>query len=182
MRKKSQDRRRTLIECAQRIECDEGVDAISIRRLAAEANVSVGTVYNYFESKREVLLSLTEDFWQNTLRDMLSQISAGRFSDQLAQIIVFLRSKMNDCAEILMRSLHQHEESGRARMASMHQELVSAIAERLRADDSIRPGVWNESLSMEAFARFVLDNLLALLERRESETEPLLEIINRILY
>jgi len=182
MRKKNQDKRLKLIECAQRIECDEGVDAINIRRLASEANISVGTVYNYFESKREVLLALTENYWIQTLEQMHAEVSAERFSDQLRQIIVFLRSKMNDCAEILMRSLRADEQTGRARMASMQTVLVVALVDRLRGDAQIRPGVWSGPLSIKAFAQFVLDNLLALLGRRESEMEPFLEIVNRILY
>ena len=182
MRRKNLDRRQTLITCAQKIECDEGVDAISIRRLAAEAKISVGTVYNYFDSKREVLLSLTEDYWNNTLREMRAAVHAERFSDQVAQIVVFLRTKMNDCAEILMRGLHEDEQAGRARMAAMHDTLVLALAERLRGDREIQPGVWNETFTVEAFAQFTLFNLLALLERRESDMEPFLEIMRRILY
>lgn len=182
MRRKNMDRRQALIACAQKIECNEGVGAINIRRVAAEVNISVGTVYNYFESKQEVLLALTEDYWKNTLSDMRAQISAERFSDQAAQIIVFLRSKMTECAEILMRSLHDDEEAGRMRMASMHGALQSALAERLRGDAEIRPGVWNESFTLEAFAQFSLDHMLVLLERRENDMEPFLEIVRRILY
>ena len=182
MRKKDEELKRTILLCAGRIECEEGVDAINMRRLASEANIAVGTVYNYFESKQEVLLALTEAYWEDALKQMRQSVTATRFSDQIAQIISFLRGKMNDCAQILMQSLRSDPDSGKIRMAAMQKVLLSALIERLDQDSSIQEDVWNERFTKEAFAEFTLANLTLLMQQRGADEKTFLEIIERILY
>lgn len=182
MRKKDAELRSTLLSLASQIECTEGVDAINIRRLASEANIAVGTVYNYFENKQEVLLALTEAYWETALEEMRSRINASRFSGQVAQIISFLRGKMNDCAEILMRSLHDDAATGRVRMAAMQRVLREALVDRLNQDTSIRAGVWSETFTKEAFADFALSNIIMLMQQKNADAEILLRIIDKILY
>jgi len=182
MRRKDQEIRETLLDCARRIECAEGVDAISIRRLATEANIAIGTVYNYYENKQDVLLSLTEEYWKNVLVELRHRVTAERFSDQIAETILFLRSKMNDCAAILMKSLRAYAEPGKVKMASMQDVLGMALSERLRTDEAIRPDVWSDTFTRDAFAGFVLQNLIYLLQQKDSDEKPLLEVIKRILY
>ena len=182
VRRKDAELRKTLLSCARSIECSEGVDAISIRRLAAEANIAVGTVYNYFESKQEVLLVLTEEYWKDTLIQMQERISDERFSDQLGEMIAFLRSRMNDCAVILMRGLRDDVETGRIRMASMHRVLRKTLVERLDRDGSIAQSVWTDAFTKESFADFTMTNILALLQQKEENADTFLEIVRRTLY
>ena len=142
----------------------------------------MGTVYNYFESKQEVLLALTEAYWQNALEEMRIRVTAARFSDQIAQIILFLRTKMNDCAQVLMRSLHDDAATGRVRMEALRHALKQALVERLNNDEAIREDVWNERLTKEQFANFVLQNLVLLMQQMDESENVFLQVIERILY
>ena len=182
MRKKDQDIQPALLASARQIACQQGVDAISIRNLAADVGVSVGTVYNYYESKQDVLLALTEEYWQGVLEELQQSVTAERFPDQIAEMTIFLRSRMNDCAEILMKSLHAYPEPGKERMAAMQSRLKWSLIQRLKQDSAVCSGIWGGAFTQEAFAGFVLQNLLYLLQDKGSDMEPLLEIIRRILY
>jgi AcrR family transcriptional regulator len=182
MRRKNQELRQSLLDCARRIECAEGADALSVRKLASEANIAVGTVYNYFESKQEVMLAMTEEYWNSALKEMQGCITAERFSEQIRQIYAFLAEKLNDCAKVLMMSLREDAQSGRARMASMQVTVGRALVKRLESDPLIRKNIWNDSFTKEAFASFVLDNLFVALRQPREEVDFLVEIIERILY
>lgn len=182
MRKKDEALRGTLLELANRIECEEGIDAINIRRLASDANIAVGTVYNYFDSKQEVLLALTEEYWKSALLEMRANITATRFSQQVDQMIVFLRGKMNDCAEVLMRSLHDDAATGKIRMAKMQDALRNALIERLNEDAFINAQIWNPPLTKEAFTGFVLSNIVLLLQQKDTDAKAFITIIDKILY
>lgn len=50
-----ESRRRDLAEALWRIACRDGLDAATVRQVAAEAHVSVGLVQHYFRSKDEML-------------------------------------------------------------------------------------------------------------------------------
>lgn len=182
MRIKDSELRKMILSRASEIECTEGVNAINIRRLAAETNIAVGTVYNYFESKQDVLLTLTEEYWRDTLTAMHESITAKHFSAQLEQMIAFLRSRMNDCAEILMRNLHSDAEAGRLRMVSMQRVLRQTLIDRMDQDDAIQKNVWSDSFTKEEFADFVLSNILFLLQKQDQDAGTFLEIVSRILY
>lgn len=57
------DRRRALSEAALTLFLSEGYDAVSIRRVADLAGVTPKTLYNYFDSKLGLLLSLWSDIF-----------------------------------------------------------------------------------------------------------------------
>lgn len=64
MRRKDDTLRDTLLDCARNIADTDGIEAINIRSIAGKAGVAAGTVYNYFSSKDEILLALTEEYWK----------------------------------------------------------------------------------------------------------------------
>ena len=79
MRKKDDNLRDTLLDFAREITKTQGIDSVNIRSLAGMAGVATGTVYNYFSSKDEILLALTEEYWRQTLSEMKEVIAAHSF-------------------------------------------------------------------------------------------------------
>lgn len=60
-------RRTELVEAAIRVSLDEGLEAATVRRIAAEAGVSLGTVHYCFGSKRALLEAVVESVSQPQL-------------------------------------------------------------------------------------------------------------------
>jgi len=52
------DRTRRILEAASRLFRDQGYDAVRIEDIAAAAEVSAGTCYNYFSTKGDLLLAI----------------------------------------------------------------------------------------------------------------------------
>ena len=181
MRKRDPALRQKLLSCAHRIECSDGAEALSIRKLAAQAGVSVGTLYNYFESKQDVLLALNEEYWNSALIELQCHITADRFSAQIRQIYGFLCGKMNDCARIFMQSLPESTVEGRIRMASMQDAFRSVLLQKIDEDPLIRTGIWRGGFTKEAFTEFVFSNVITLM-RRDGEIDFLIQIVERVLY
>ena len=76
MRRKDETLRDTLLQCAREMVESDGIGAVNIRALAQKAGVATGTVYNYFSNKDEILLALTEEYWQLTLEEMKTAVTA----------------------------------------------------------------------------------------------------------
>lgn len=182
MRKKDDRKKLALLDCARRIECEEGVEAVSIRRLAAESHVAVGTVYNYFDSKQAVLYEITEEYWRSALLKMQSAVTGEKFTDQIRQVYAFLALQMDDCAKLLMLNLREGGETPREKMAVVQNNIRKILFERLQRDRSVRSDVWNGALTQDSFVQFVLGNLLALLRQKNGDIDTLVEIMERILY
>lgn len=181
MRKKDETLRDILLGLAREIIAEQGTDALNIRTLAKRAGVASGTVYNYFANKDDILLVLTEEYWRKTLQDMHDEICAERFFDQVGEMYIFLKDRVSSSAGILMASLSNAEGAGRQRMQAMQMVIRKMIIERLDRDTQIKASVWNETLTKEQFADFVMMNLMMMLRMRAQNIDTFTEILKRIL-
>jgi AcrR family transcriptional regulator len=82
--------RRRLSEIALRLFRDQGYEAVTLRKLAAEAGVSKGQPYSYFASKEELFAYLRADLIRH-------------FSDFILQPAVQLRDPLARIRAILLR-------------------------------------------------------------------------------
>lgn len=64
------DLRETFILEARKMLQQDGGRALTIRNVAATCHVAVGTVYNYFRSKDELMAHVMLEDWQRTMADM----------------------------------------------------------------------------------------------------------------
>lgn len=73
-----------ILNCAEAIMVEDGLDELNMDALAAEAGIAKGTLYLYFESKEEVIAQLTVRA-RNALLEQFSSAVA-KFDDPLDQI------------------------------------------------------------------------------------------------
>ena len=58
-----------ILEHALKIAIEEGVDKVSIRKLATSCGIAVGSMYNYYKDKDALMTAVSEHFWGNILKD-----------------------------------------------------------------------------------------------------------------
>lgn len=82
------DKRQHLLEVAERLFAQQGYEAVSIRQLAAEADVNIAMVSYYFGSKEKLFEALLESKMPQT-RQALEQLLASETSswEKLSKII-----------------------------------------------------------------------------------------------
>ena len=56
-----------IIEKAERLFSTDGFDGVSMRKLADELNIAVGTLYNYFPNKTVLFYSIMASSWEETV-------------------------------------------------------------------------------------------------------------------
>ena len=69
-----EQRRQQLLQAAQRVFSHKGFHAANVADVAAEAGVSQGTVYHYFDSKEELLLTVFTEWETGTLQEEIGQV------------------------------------------------------------------------------------------------------------
>lgn len=60
------DLEKKIIESALRLFEDSSYKNVSMRKISKEAGIAVGTLYNYFPTKKELYLAVYEKSWDNT--------------------------------------------------------------------------------------------------------------------
>lgn len=59
-----------ILTCAKRKMFEEGYNGLSLRSVAKECQIAVGTIYNYFESKDMLIASILLEDWKIALEKM----------------------------------------------------------------------------------------------------------------
>lgn len=55
--------RTTIVDTAYHYACEHGLSSLSIRTIAKECSVSVGSIYNYFPDKAALVTEVILKFW-----------------------------------------------------------------------------------------------------------------------
>lgn len=86
-----------IIECAEEIISKDGLDACKSRTLCKKANVALGTFYNYFSSRDELLEQVFILSWTKT-KELLLQIKNSdlELKDKMYQLLVSIGADVNN--------------------------------------------------------------------------------------
>lgn len=79
--------RQELIDAGVKIVAQEGIRALSLRRLAAECNVSHAAPYKHFKNKDDILAALTQPVQQLFAQKLLDGLNALENSDPQERLV-----------------------------------------------------------------------------------------------
>lgn len=95
--KQKADRHRRMVSAASRLFTKHGYDATSMEAIADKAGVSVGTVYNYYESKSEILLAIVVQEGEETYaggQELLNEAENGASGVLDDLVVLYLKSPL----------------------------------------------------------------------------------------
>ena len=158
----------------------------NIRRLAAVCGVSVGSIYNYFPAKSDLVAAVVGDFWREAIHGVPWPTEAIRFEEFVAMLYARLYEHFQTFEQDWLVQLSAMDRQERARskqteaqyFAHMRQGMLAVLA----ADETIAPGVWDDVLAPEALVELVFEQLLAGLRREKPDINVLLAILQRLLH
>ena len=133
------DKRGLIREAAIRVFSEKGFHEARADEIAQTAGVAVGTIYNYFKNKEDILYDIfATEFVQR--RRFYEELRASGLPvvEQIRQILEEHFSRLNKRRELLQVLLRERFEPGRelkTKLAQLYREMVSYI------EDLIRQGV-----------------------------------------
>lgn len=84
-----QARRERILDAAERLATDGGWDAVQMREVAESAGVALGTLYRYFPSKVQLLVSLLGRTFR-TLEESVTVDSAGTPQERVYRVVAVM--------------------------------------------------------------------------------------------
>lgn len=85
------ERREQIMETAVKLFARQGFERTTTREIAAEAGISEGTIYRYFESKRDILFGFLETVAVESLDTLISSLAG---SDETQAINAFFENRL----------------------------------------------------------------------------------------
>ena len=118
-------------QAAIRVFAREGFHRARMETIAHEAGVAVGTIYNYFESKRDVLLAVFEAEFEEQISFFEGLQESGlSIPDQIAQILqghFSLLRERTELAQVLLQERFNPGEGFKEKLSNFHRKVVERI-------------------------------------------------------
>lgn len=164
----------------------EGWAAVNIRSVAAACGVSVGSIYNYFDSKAALIGATVESVWCEIFH---RPEDPAAFQD-IQACIAWLYGRMEyGCQQYPgFFTLHSlgflggDKSDGKRKMQQTWRHILDGLRTVLQRDANIRPDAFTESFTAEKCADLLFSLMLSALLRQDYDPAAVLEIVRRTLY
>lgn len=174
-----------LNEC-RKIVMEKGISAINMRTVAAACGVAVGSIYNYFPSKTELITASVEEVWKDIFHMSHEQLQSESVTDCLEWLF---HSIKNGCVKYpgfftlhSMSFTAEDKEKGKQMMDKYFGHIKQNIREVLDKDKRIRSDAFNETLTPDVFVDLMFSIITSMLLQDKDEIKPLLETVKRSIY
>lgn len=131
--------RETLLDASFRLLADEGYEAATLRRMAAAAGVSTGTLYHYFPDKPAILAAMFDLLTRRDLARVQSRLSAdATVPMRIATLFGFMREHADYLRDLLRVALEvQRHTPETERLQQALRRYRTAIGETLAVDGTL---------------------------------------------
>lgn len=164
----------------------KGLGAVNMRSVADRSQIALGTLYNYFDNKDELLLATVEEIWKDIFHMDHRCPTERSFPEYVEYIFGCVQKGAENYPDFLSAHSVSIASSGKEKAKCTMQlcfaHIKEGMSEVLQADDKVSEDAFSPSFEQSDFIDFVLDHLLMLLVQEKKSCEMLIEIIQRTIY
>ncbi len=175
-----------ILQISRKLIQQNGWAGVNIRSVAAACGVSVGCIYNYFESKTDLLSATVESIWSDIFHHPEDEAV---FQDTLSCVRWMYKQLEYGCQRYpgffthhALGFVQQDTADGKQQMQRAWQHILNALCTVLRNDTRIRADAFTEEFTVEKFAEMLFSLMLSALVRQDFDPSTVLEIVQRAVY
>lgn len=161
------------------------LQTLTIREVAIECHVSIGSIYNYFPSKNELIVATIASIWTEIIDSCKLIQNQKEFSQNVSDLFQsILQGSQKYPLFFNEHSLYlekMNKDKGKLEMNNYFKYMKRSLLKSLEADPKIQHTTFTSSFTKEQFIDFVFSTMIALLMKKEN-CHVLLEIIQRTIY
>lgn len=141
-----------------------GFKELNIRGLASQCNVSVGTIYNYFPSKQELLVETVEMIWRRVFHNQVCDYEKSNF----LQVLNWLETCLRNGAKEFPDFLSKHNQyfsgkeipAGRKQMSEYFMHMQRGILSTLESEKTLCKTLETHNIGKKDFIDYVIWSLV----------------------
>ena len=174
-----------IMRACRKIVAEQGLTALNMRTLAKECGIALGTLYNYYSDKDELVIAATESVWQDILGNTEPE-NGIRFTQYVAHIYEHILCGLKDYPDFF--AAHSMSVAGSAKgkargtmeryFGRIRKELLAALL----ADKGVDRSVFSDTFGEENLIEHILDTITISIIKGKPDCAALTEILDRLLY
>lgn len=165
---------------------ENGLKSLNMRSVADKCNISVGSIYNYFPSKDDLMTAVVENIWQTIFHTGPLQIHTDSFTEYVRHLFLHVGRETRKYPDFFtshaVNFSGSRRPSARGLMEEYFVHMEQNLLDVLNHDTLVRADRFTSAFSSEEFVSFTLSNLVSLWNSQQEDCAFLLEILRRILY
>lgn len=165
---------------------ETGWASVNIRSVAAACGVSVGSIYNYFESKSALVSATVESVWEDIFHRPDDEAV---FADTLSCVKWMFGQLGYGCDRYpgffthhSLGFMQQDAADGKRQMRQAWLHILDELKAVLLRDPKVRAGAFTGDLTADAFAQVLFSLMLSAAVRQDFDSSAVLEIVRRTIY
>lgn len=163
-----------------------GIQAINMRSVAKQCGVAVGSVYNYFPSKNDLMIAVIDVIWKEIIQDISDCTLSSGFLENVEKLFYSVKSggeKYPFFFSIHSMSIAKSgKDKGRETMNQYFAAVKTDLLHSLQNDQRIKQDFFSAKCTQTDFIEFIFSNLISLLMNEQESCDLLLEIIKGTIY
>jgi AcrR family transcriptional regulator len=170
----------------KKIVLEKGMQGLNIRDVARRCGVSVGSIYNYFPTKSDLMVATIESVWKEIMHGYKKCEEQHSFVDSVQSLFLTIQKSSEKYPSFFsahsMSLATLDKEKGRQSMERHFTHMKQGLLAALYADGEVNENTFSPTFHKEGFIEFVFTNLITLLIQETDSCDFLLEAIRRIIY
>lgn len=176
-----------ILVASKEIAAEKGFHAINIRAVASKAEISVGSVYNYFPDKSALLQATIADIWCDVFHRTGQCTTLNSFHDCLLWFIVSIDKCSCQYPDFFSSHATCFKETdsieySRKKMGEYMEHIHNGMKLILKKDKKIKANVFSEAFTEDDFIDFIFSNIISGLSGKDKSCSFLLKLTDKLLY
>ena len=175
-----------ILERSRQLIREQGWTAVNIRTVAAACGVSVGSIYNYFASKSDLISATIESVW----RDLFHFPENKTPIDDFPSCVEWIFNRMEKGGEKYpnfftlhsMNFLGEDKSIGQHLMAQTWEHIQNRLYTVLINDKNVRSGAFDEAFTPKKYVEIIFSLILSAMLQQNYDCSVILELIRRTIY
>lgn len=175
-----------ILRTSRKLIQENGWTGVNIRSVAAACGVSVGCIYNYFDSKTALVGAAVASVWGDIFHHPDDEAV---LDDALACIRWMYRQMEYGCQTYpgffthhSLGFMQQDSADGKLRMHHAWRHILDQLCMVLERDPQVRSDAFTDQFSAEQFAQVLFSLMFSAVIRQDFDPSAALEITRRTLY
>lgn len=174
-----------LSKCRKMVK-EKGLDSLNIRNVARACRVSVGSIYNYFPSKSDLVFATVNDIWKEIFHTIEDSLHCDSFPDSVEWVFRTILQGAKKYPEFF--TLHsfsfavKDKPEGKYLMEMYSRHLRKGMLETLQRDKRVRDNVFHEKFTQEEFVELIFAMIILLIFQEQEDCYLLKETVKSSIY
>lgn len=175
-----------IFQKAKTIVYRDGLQNLSMRKLASECYLALGTLYHYYPSKEDLVVLIMEDFWNQNFNEFISETGSSDFISTFEKFYdlanksykmfekSFAKKRVDGAKTLLLK--------GKAREEDFIKMLCDYLVKAALRDERVKKEVFDDKFTIDEFVSTVMNILLLSLVNNDNKKEFLTTLITKMMY